>query len=324
MEKRFQKIGEINVQLPDGCPLAVHEVSLWRDNKENMLFMIPTMKNEYSAAILKISVGYEVKNEKGSVIEREKGYILDDIGNTEDEFGRDLPITLRSENAVSGQFHIEEITFEDGYIWKNEESEAQEEETPNVTMVKTIGGFGPEGPTFRKIPLSVLIGQRMGTQLIATVIAVVMCVFSLVDNIGILRQEKESLQETLVEGIVEYQEMTEEEAIDFIVENELVKYVRGVMLAMAIMLGSTMLFMLFLTFYLSETRRSLRTAPIVDDKLAVIIRRIKLFSIVQLVLCVLFSFNFFGIFSGISGLSAASLHKKIMRSKHTGKEFPQV
>ncbi len=309
--------------VPD-CPLLIEEVGLWRDNENDVLFLSPKIKNEYGQSVLKLTIGYVASDASGKVIEEEEGYVIDDIAEENGCFGQDLPITLQNAEAASGKFHIEEVTFADGYIWApgKEKKDEDAEEDAEVTMVKTLGGFGPEGATFRKIPLSAIIAQRTTTQLVTTIIAVVMCVLSLANCIAFVRQSDEKITDQLIELMADAefeQAETDKDAKEFIERNQLVDVSRQLYIGVSVLMGITILFKLYMVFFLRETKTQLKSTVIKDETLTEVVKRMNTLSIVQLVLSILCNFNFFGIFAGISGLSVASLHRRIMKTKNREK-----
>ena len=324
MEKRFVRIAEMSFSNDPDCPLIIEEVGLWRDNENDVLFFSPKIKNEYGQSVLKLTVGYTANNSEGTVIEEEKGYVIDDITEEDGCFGEDLPITLQKAEAVSGHFFIEEAAFANGYIWaqKEEKKEEEAEDDGEVTMVKTLGGFGPEGATFRKIPLSAIIAQRTTTQFVTTIIAVIMCVLSLANCIAFVRQSDEVITDQLIELLAEA-EMAEAEsdaeAKEFIQRNHLVDLSRKLYIGVSVLMGITILFKLYMVFFLRETKTHLKSTVVKDETLTEVVKRMNVLSIVQLVLSILCNFNFFGIFASISGLSVASLHRRIMKTKNREK-----
>ena len=321
MEKRFTRIGAMSFHNVPECPISIEEVGLWRDHENDVLFLSPKMKNEYPQTVSKLIIGYTANDVAGTVIEEEKGYVIDDIVEEDGCFGQDLPITLQQNEVASGRFYLEEVTFADGYIWAPEEEKKEDEpeEDAEVTMVKTLGGFGPEGATFRKIPLSAIIAQRTTTQFITTIIAVIVCVLSLANCIAFVRQSDEKITDQLVELMAEaeFEEAkTDKDAEAFIERNHLVSLSRKLYIGVSVLMGITILFKLYMVFFLRETKTHLKSAIVKDEVLTVVVKRMNFLSIIQLVLSVLCNFNFFGIFAGISGLSVASLHRRIMKTKN--------
>ena len=327
MEKRFIRIGAFENATEGQCPVTAEEISLWRDAEHDVLFLVPKLKNEYEkGAVTSLTVGYVAR---GSKEESESDYRIEitEGGEFGAIFGEDQVITLESAECDSGYFYIEKVEFSDGEIWQESKEEAEkEEETPDVTMVKTIGGFGPEGPLLRKVPLSKIIAQRMTTQFVTTIIAVIGCVWNMVKCILALRMSNEALVESLAKIVVEYEffgAKTVDDAVRILTENGTAGQIRTMYWLTAILFGATILFLVYTVHYFSENRRRLRTSIVTDSSLAVVVKKIKTLSIAELVLCCLCNFNFFGIFAGISGLSLASLHKRVMKSKKS-KEVPQI
>lgn len=327
MEKRFIRIGTFLNATEDQCPVTAQEITLWKDTEHDVLFLVPKLKNEYeNGAVTALTVGYIAK---GSREENESDYRIEITEGAESGaiFGEDQVITLESSDCTSGSFYIEKIEFSNGEIWqKNAEETEKEEETPNVTMVKTIGGFGPEGPLFRKVPLSMILSQRMTTQFVTTIIAVIGCVWNLVKCILALRMSNEALVESLAKIVVDYEffgAKTVEDAVRILTENGTAGQIRSMYWITTVLFALTILFLVYAVFYFSENRRKLRRSIVTDDVLSLVVKKVKTLSIVELVLCCLCNFNFFGIFAGISGLSLASLHKRIMKNKKN-REVPQI
>ncbi len=324
MEKRFTRIGAMSFYNVPECPLSIEEVGIWRDNENDVLFLSPKIKNEYNQPVSKLTIGYAANNAEGKVIEEEKGYVIDDIVEEDGYFGDDLPITLQQNDVASGRFYLEEVTFADGYIWAPEEDKKEEdtEEDAEVTMVKTLGGFGPEGATFRKIPLAAIIAQRTTTQFITTIIAVIVCVISLANCIAFVRQSDDTITDQLIELMAEaeFEEAkTDKDAEAYIERNHLVALSRKLYIGVSVLMGITILFKLYMVFFLRETKAHLKSTIVKDETLTEVVKRMNILSIIQLVLSVLCNFNFFGIFAGISGLSVASLHRRIMKTKNREK-----
>lgn len=329
MEKRFIEVGTMQPHCDEQCPLVVEQVLIFKDTENDVWFLTPKIKNEYESAVLALTVGYEAVDAEQTVIEKENGYVIDDVDITQDAegyFGEDLPITLEKTDVAGGRFFIEEIHFADGYVWsaeKDETEEEEEKEPEDVTMVKTISGFGPDGATFRKIPLSLIVAQRMGTQFITTILALALCVWSLANTIGFIRQSDEALTDAICDVLLEsgMQDIeTVEDAKKFTADNDLVSIMRYVYIAAAVLVGSSILYSVYLVYYLKETRKYLKKTPVTDTVLTAIIKRLKLLSIIQIVLCIVCELNFLGMIAGISGLSVASLHRRIMKSKKQKQE----
>lgn len=327
MEKRFIRIGTFENTTDTRCPVTVEEISLWRDTEHDVLFLVPKLKNEYEeGAVTALTLGYIAK---GKTNEAESDYRIEitEGGQYGKVFGEDQVITLESTECEGGSFFIEGVEFSNGEVWRQTKEESKnEEETPGVTMVKTIGGFGPEGPLFRKVPLSAIISQRMTTQLVTSIIAVIGCVWNLVKCILALRMSDKVLVENIAKAMVDYEffgAKTLDDAVRILTENGTADQIRLMYWGSAVLFAGTILFLVYTVFYFSENRRRLRTSIVTDDVLALVVKKIKLLSIIELVLCCLCNFNFFGIFAGISGLSLASLHKRVMKSKKS-KEVPQI
>ena len=326
MEKRFIKIGTFENGTEKDCPVAVEEVALWRDAEHDVMFLVPKLKNEYEGGAVKaLTLGYIAE---GSKEETESGYRIEiaDGGESGAIFGEDQVITLELADCKTGCFFIEKIEFANGEVWQEKREEEEEKETPGVTMVKTIGGFGPEGPLFRKVPLSMIIAQRMTTQFITTIIAVIGCVWNLVKCIVCLRMSDKALIELISQTVVDYKLWgveTVEDAIRTITDNGTVGQIRLMYWITAALFAVTILLLVYIVFYFSENRRRLRKSMVTDTVLAQVVKKIKILSIVELVMCGVCNFNFFGVFAGISGLTVASLHKRIMKNKKN-KEVPQI
>jgi|GEM_PF-1995690 len=333
MDKRFQKIGVMTPEIPPDCPVQVKEISLWLDTENSVLFMSPVMVNRYSDTLRELIIGYEGTDKNGNTVEIEHGYRIDDMEEvlSEQVFGEDMPITLQEENVVGGSFFIEEVTFADGYIWQCEKASSEtntEAEDPNVTTIDTIGGFGPEGVIFRKIPLSKVIAQRLTAQFVTTVIAIVMCVITLSQNIGIaMKSDKEMLDllmssrevtDILVSALEgeEPSDLNEQEYRDNLEKNGIAPMVRRFYVIAAVLLGASILYFVYLSFYLRETRKDLRENTVNDMTLKGIVKKLKTLSIIELVLCIVCAFSLFGAFAGFSGISTASMHKRIMKAKN--------
>ena len=335
MEKRFQQIGMMALSREKDCPLYVKEVSLWIDTENDVLFMSPVIENGYSAAVTEFSIGYEATDRNGKVVEKESAYRIDDCDGMEPGavFGEDMPITLQEQSVTGGEFYIEEVVFADGYIWQAEtvhgSSKEQVEEDPNVTTVETIGGFGPEGAIFKRVPLSKIIAQRLTSQFVTTVIAIVLCVISLSQNIGIAMKSENEMVDLLVSSeemtdlmisafdSTDTKDMTEAEYRDHIVKSGVAEFARRIYITFSILLGISILYSVYLTFYLRETRKHLRENVVTDNVLAGTVKRLKTLSIIELVVCIVCSFNLFGLIAGITGISTASLHKRVMKKKQT-------
>ncbi len=331
MEKRFVKRGVFENATGQGCPVLAEEITLWQDTEHDVLFLVPKLKNEYDGgAVTVLTVGYSAEGKSGTEDEHESGYRIEISQGAETGmvFGQDQVITLSLTDCVDGCFFIEKAEFSDGHVWEEEkdESSEKEEDTPNVTMVKTIGGFGPEGPLFRKVPLSMIVAQRMSTQFITTIIAVIGCIWNLVKYILLLRMSDTALIEKLAESVLSYGLFgaeTTDEAISAVTDMVSIDQVRLGYVLTAVLFAVTILFLVYTVFYFSENRRKLRKSVVTDTALAQVVKKIKIISIVELVLCGICNFNFFGVFAGISGLSVTSLHKRIMKSKEN-KEIPQI
>ena len=335
MEKRFQQIGMMTLPREDACPLHVKEVSLWMDTENNVLFMSPVIENCYTAAVTEFSIGYEATDKDGNVVEQESAYRIDECDGMEPGavFGDDMPITLQEQNVTGGEFYIEEVIFADGYIWQSEEGQSeakeQEKEDPNVTTVETIGGFGPEGAIFKKVPLSKIIAQRLTSQFVTTVIAIILCVISLSQNIGIAMKSESEMVDLLVSSeemtdlmisafdSTDTKNMTDAEYREHLVEHGIAEFARRIYITFSILLSISILYSVYLTFYLRETRKHLRENVVTDNVLAGTVKRLKTLSIIELVVCVVCSFNIFGLVAGITGISTASLHKRVMKKKQT-------
>lgn len=337
MDKRFQKIG---MMLPDpvsDCPLEIKDVSLWSDTENGVLFISPTFVNGYAADLREFSIGYEATDAEGNVVETEHAYRIDDFDKIAqgEEFGDDMPITLQEENVVSGRFYIEEAIFADGYIWQNENVTSERldektEENPDVTTVQTIGGFGPEGPLFRRVPLSKVIAQRLTSQFVTTVIAIVLCVFTLSQNIAVAMKSDKEMVDMLVSSkevtdllITAFEgesagEKSDEEFRQYIEQKGLADTARQIYIVTSVLLGISILYSVYMSFYLRETRKHLRENTVTDKVLGTKVKKLKKLSIIELVICFVCSFNIFGLFAGISGISTASLHKKVMKKKQSG------
>ena len=333
MEKRFQKVGVMLPKQEENCPLHVKEVSLWLDSENDVLFMSPVIENGYGAALTEFSIGYEATDKDGNVVEKESAYRIDECDGLEQGsvFGEDMPITLQEQNVTGGTFYIEEAIFTDGYIWQIETVKTEyAEENPDVTTVETIGGFSPEGAIFRRVPLSKIIAQRLTTQFVTTVIAIVLCVFSLSQNIGIVMKSDEDMTDLLVSSREvtdlllsafddDVENLSDEEYRASIEEHGIVSLTRVAYIVTAVMIGSSILYSLYMTFYLRETRKHLRENIVTDNVLARTVKRLKVLSIIELVVCVVCSFNIFGLIAGITGISTASLHKRVMKKKKAQK-----
>ena len=333
MEKRFQQIGIMSARQEKDCPLFIKEVTLWLDSENDILFMSPVIENGYGAALTEFTIGYEAVDKDGNVVEKESAYRIDECEGIEAGalFGEDMPITLQEQNVAGGTFYIEEASFVDGYIWQSGVTESTDcedaKEDPNVTTVQTIGGFGPEGAIFKRVPLSKIIAQRMTTQFVTTVIAIVLCVFSLSQNIGIAKKSDKEMVDLLVssrevtdlllsafEGD-SVSNMDDAEYRASIEKHGIAALTRNVYIVTAVLIGASILYSLYMTFYLRETRKHLRENKVTDHVLSKTVKRLKVLSIIELVVCVAFSFNIFGLVAGITGISTASLHKRVMKKK---------
>ena len=328
MEKRFTKIGTLECSVSDDCPIHADEIGLWQDAEHDVVFMVPKLQNRHSAAVQSMLIGYEAHDARADVVEKESGYRIDDISQDGEFFGEDIPITLQENNAVGGKFVIEMVTFADGRIWRMQTERVEESgsDPDEVTMVQTIGGFGPEGMIYRKVPLSAIISQRMTTQFVTTIIAIVFCVFTLANCIGFIRQNNETITDQLSEMLLESKLddiETTEAAEKFITDNRLVDIARYTYFMTASILVGTLLFTVYIIFYLKETKKLLRSQVIKDAALNDIIKRLRVISIIELILYAACNFNIFGIFAGISGISVTVLHGRIMKNKKN-KEMPQV
>lgn len=335
MEKRFQQIGIMTARQEKDCPLFIKEANLWLDHENDILFISPLIENGYGAALTEFTIGYEAVDKDGNVVERESAYRIDECDGIEAGalFGEDMPITLQEQNVAGGEFYIEEAIFADGYIWQTEtlaygkKQTNGEEENPDVTTVETIGGFGPEGAIFKRVPLSKIIAQRLTSQFITTVIAIVLCVISLSQYISVAMKSNKEMVDMLVSSkeitdilITAFdgeqtEGLSEEEYRQNIEKNGIAALARKVYIFAAVLIGASILYSVYMTFYLRETRKNLRENTVTDNALARTVKRLKVLSIIELVVCVVCSFNIFGLVAGISGISTASLHKRVMKKK---------
>ena len=113
MEKRFIEVGTMQAQRDEQCPLLVEKVLIIKDSENDVWFLTPHIKNEYESAVSMMTVGYVAYDENQTVIEKESGYVIDEIEQDEEgHFGEDLPITLEKVGVCDGRFFIEEVVFE--------------------------------------------------------------------------------------------------------------------------------------------------------------------------------------------------------------------